>query len=101
MLRGDGICCIDLDDCVTRDGTLAGWAQDILHRCPATYVELSPSGRGLHIWGQAYVGVGRKIRRGVVKVEVYDRGRYVALGRRWGAAPGMLGMLAPVVESLR
>src|SRR5690606_7470569 len=45
---GDGIGCIDLDHCLV-DGELAPWAQAILDACPPTYIEVSPSGTGLHI----------------------------------------------------
>jgi primase-polymerase (primpol)-like protein len=71
VFNGDGIAGIDLDHCLA-GGVLEPWAQQILDRCPATYVEISPSGTGLHIFGRAIVGAGRR-RNGV---EVYDRGRY-------------------------
>jgi len=74
VLDGDGIACIDLDHCLDGD-QLAPWAQDILDRCPPTYVEVSPSGRGLHVFGLAHVGRGRRGNG----AEVYDRGRYICV----------------------
>lgn len=82
VLNGDGIVCVDLDHCV-RDGRVASWAQELLDACPETYVELSPSGTGLHIWGYGNVSHGRRIRDGRMSVEVYGTGRYIALGTRW------------------
>ena len=40
VLNGDGIACLDLDHCLV-DGKPAAWAQRILDRVPATYVEVS------------------------------------------------------------
>src|SRR5690348_7641329 len=42
VLDGDGIVCVDLDHCVDDRGRVAVWAQEILDRFPATYVEVSP-----------------------------------------------------------
>lgn len=39
---------IDLDNCVSNN-TIAPWAQDIIQKTDS-YVELSPSGKGLRIW---------------------------------------------------
>ena len=93
---GDGIACIDLDHCLT-DGVLADWAAPIVRACRGTYIEISPSGDGLHIFGFAEVGKGRK-RGGV---EVYDRGRYMTVTmRRYKRAPLVLQDLSAVVATL-
>ena len=96
VLNGDGIACIDLDHCIT-GGVLADWAADIVARAGRTFVEVSPSGTGLHIWGFAEVGRGRRMGQ----VEVYDRGRYMTVtGRRWGSAPKRLGDISALVADL-
>ena len=96
VLNGDGIACIDLDHCIT-DGVLAPWAQAIVDQCHGTYIEVSLSGTGLHIFGYANVGTGRNLGG----VEVYDRGRYIAVtGRRWRRAPLQLSNISVVVNSL-
>lgn len=41
---------IDLDLCRNADGTIHGWAADILRRLP-TYAEISPSGSGVKLLG--------------------------------------------------
>lgn len=95
VLNGDGIACLDLDDCL-HDGVLADWAQEIVDRCPRTYIEISPSGHGLHIFGYATVGKGR-----IGQVEVYDRGRYICItGRRFGSFPRRLADISAVVASV-
>ncbi len=44
----DDITGIDLDHCMTEDGTLDDWAQFYITRF-ASYSEISPSGEGVHI----------------------------------------------------
>jgi primase-polymerase (primpol)-like protein len=100
VLAGDGIVCLDLDHCL-KGGRLAPWAQAILDRCPPTYIEVSPSGDGLHVWGLGTVGRGRRVRMDGGQVEVYDRGRYMTITRqRYGQAPAKLGRLDDVIEAL-
>lgn len=93
---GDGVACIDLDHCLT-DGVLADWAEPIVAACRGTYMEVSPSGEGLHIFGLAEVGQGHR-RNGV---EVYDRGRYMTVTkRRFRRAPLVLRDLQAVIDGL-
>lgn len=100
VMDGSGIACIDLDHCLD-GGKIAPWAQEILSSLPATYIEVSPSGTGLHVWGLGTVGRGRKVRRGPVCIEAYDRGRYVTVtGVPWDGAPAKLGDLTPVIVSI-
>lgn len=96
VLNGDGIACIDLDHCIV-DGRLTDLARGVLAAASGAYVEISPSGTGLHVWGLASVGKG--VRRD--GVEVYDRGRYMTVtGRRWRGAGRGLVDIQPLVDSL-
>lgn len=98
VLDGDGIACLDLDRCLTPDGQVTGRAAEVLARVPHTYVEVSPSGTGLHVWGRAQVPHGRRLPQGV---EVYGTGRYIAVtGRRFGRCPSTLADLSEVVAWL-
>lgn len=100
LTGADPIMCIDLDHAIV-DGVLQPWARRIVASVPATYIEISPSGTGLHIWGTGSVGRGRKIRRGEQAVEVYDRGRYMTVTRRpFEGAPSKLADLSKVVADL-
>lgn len=93
FVLGDGIGCIDLDHCLV-DGAAAGWALEVLEANPGTYVEISRSGEGLHIFGRLNEGPGRNFRDGERAVEVYSTGRYIALtGNRFGSAPLRLAAL--------
>ncbi|MEV6684462.1 bifunctional DNA primase/polymerase [Streptomyces sp. NPDC051130] len=99
----DDIVCLDLDHCLNPlTGQLAPWAASILRDAGTTYVEVSPSGDGLHIWGRAPVRQGRRIRRpDGTAVEIYGCGRYIAMtGRRHGNAPSVLADLSAVVSKV-
>lgn len=96
MFDGSGIAGIDLDHCIV-DGELLPWAAEIVAACPGTYIEVSPSGTGLHIFGRGVVGTGRK-RDGV---EVYDRGRFFTVtGQRWGDAPVRLASIQTALDAV-
>ena len=65
---------IDLDNC--RDvetGEVAPWAQKILDRVQEGYVEISPSGTGVHVIVEGTVR-GGGMRKG--KLEMYSRDRF-------------------------
>ena len=44
----DGICAVDLDDCVTDDGSISAEAEEII-KLMHSYTEYSPGGKGIHI----------------------------------------------------
>lgn len=100
VLNGDGIVCIDLDHCLV-DGVLEPWAQAIIDMVPATYVEVSPSGDGLHVWGYGELERGRRIRVDGGMVEAYATARYLTVtGVAWGQSVGTLGRLDRVFREL-
>ncbi|MEV8637783.1 bifunctional DNA primase/polymerase [Streptosporangium sp. NPDC051023] len=101
VLNGDGIVCLDLDHCII-DGRAAPWAREILARLPRTYVEVSASGTGLHIFGRGHVPVGRRIRReDGAHIEAYGNGRFIAVtGDRFESAPSVLADLSGVLTEL-
>jgi primase-polymerase (primpol)-like protein len=97
VLNGDGIVCLDLDHCLTR-GRLQSWARSVLDLAPASFVEVSPSGDGLHVWGLAAFAGGFVAGR----VECYSDGRYMTVtGRTMRRSQPTLGDLGPVVDALR
>lgn len=83
---GTGFACLDLDGCVAADGTLSELAQTVLALNPDAWVELSVSGRGLHVWGLMDEQPGRMLPG----LEIYSQGRFIAMGttyRRGGMHP--------------
>ncbi|BDH04892.1 DNA primase [Streptomyces seoulensis] len=100
VLDGDGVVCLDLDHALA-DGELLPWAQPIVDAAAGTWVEVSQSGTGLHIWGRGSLAQGRRIPVGSGSVELYGIGRYIAVtGRSWGGTPSRLGDLQHVIDSL-
>lgn len=70
---------VDLDKCLNADNTT--WspvAMDILARLPGAAVEVSQSGRGLHIFGQG-VAPDHSCKNIALGLELYTEGRFVAL----------------------
>lgn len=101
FVLGDGVGCIDLDHCFAADGSLLPWAAEVVNACPATFMEVSQSGDGLHIFGFLPAGAGRNIRSGGRCVEFYSTGRYIALtGDRFNGSPLSLADLSEVVAVL-
>lgn len=97
VLNGDGIVCVDLDDCIADSGRVAKWARAIVDELGPTWVELSPSGRGLHIWGRGFLERGRRVG----SVEIYGSGRYMTVtGRRMRGVPIALGDFGDVARIL-
>lgn len=81
FMLGAGIGCIDIDDCVSADGTVSELAQEVLRLNPGAWVELSLSRTGLHVWGYMDEQRGR-VADGL---EVYSRSRFIALGTTYRA----------------
>ncbi len=72
---------LDLDNALAADGTVKGWAQKILALFPSGgFVEISPSGRGIHVIGRGKKPGGRcKFSVGDGAVEIYEQRRYLTM----------------------
>lgn len=81
VLNGDGVICVDIDDCV-KGGEPTVEAREFLDAIGRTYVEYSPSGRGLHVWGFAFMDKGRVFKGRHLKVEVYPNKRFITVTGR-------------------
>lgn len=83
--EGSGLFCVDLDDAWTNEGGWSTWAQQACSRFPGAAMELSASGRGLHILGR-YTGVlePHGVKCTPLKMEAYTKARFIALtGMHW------------------
>lgn len=80
VLDGDGIACVDLDGVLT-GGVLDPRAAKLLASLDAFYVEVSPSGNGVHAWVNGGSPSGRKVytQDDGLKVEWYSSGRYITV----------------------
>lgn len=74
--------CIDLDHCVdSATGEMKEPAATIvamIRQAGGTYIEFSPSGEGLHIWGKAALPSDKKGLRSN-GIEIYQDGRYMTI----------------------
>lgn len=80
VLNGDGISCVDLDGVIV-DGSLDPRAELLLDSLDSFYVEVSPSGKGVHAWVHGGSPSGRKVytQDDGLKVEWYSTGRYITV----------------------
>ena len=69
---------LDIDDCLQADGTWSPLAISLLNVFPGAYVEVSSSGKGLHIIASGTVPQ-HGCRNAEHKLELYHAGRFVAL----------------------
>lgn len=92
IVLGDNLGCIDLDHCMV-DGDLLPWAAEVVAANPNTYIEVSMSGEGLHIFGLLEEAKGTVIKDGR-NIEIYSRERYIALTEN--VFPGSKRNLAPL-----
>jgi Uncharacterized conserved protein len=77
--RNDPFFFVDLDKCLNADNvTWSPVAMDILARLPGAAVEVSQSGRGLHIFGQG-VAPDHSCKNIALGLEFYTESRFVAL----------------------
>lgn len=81
FVLGDGYAGIDLDHCLN-NGQPTDTAHAFLADYPDHYIEISPSGDGLHILGTGDPGPGMKRIIDGLNVERYTTGRYFTVTGR-------------------
>jgi primase-polymerase (primpol)-like protein len=91
--EGGGIVGVDLDH-VVDSGNIEPWAQRVVDAFNS-YVEFSPSRRGLHILCKGSIPDGKGHRRG--QAEMYDRGRYFTVtGHAYGELRPLMAARAEI-----
>ena len=76
VFTGDDLVGIDLDNCIgDGEGTTAKYAKHLI-AMTRSYIEVSPSGSGLHIIGTGKIPKAVKEKLHGIGVEVYNVGRY-------------------------
>jgi putative DNA primase/helicase len=97
FMFADGFAGIDLDGCRNpKTGETKPWADDIIQSLDNVYVEVSPSGTGLHIFVLGKVPAADKkfnlnpaIGYGKAAIEIYDERRYFTVtGNSYFEDPG-------------
>lgn len=101
-----GLVCIDVDDCRYPDtGKIEEWAQEILDlvkEAGGTYIELSPSGTGFHIWGRGRLpndlGLNETMKNGH-KIELYNNDHYITVTKN-ALNDSPLNDIQPVIDTI-
>jgi hypothetical protein len=78
VLDGDGVTGIDLDNCVS-DGCVSSQAIELLDSIGVQYIELSPSGNGLHGLFRSDMQGSAQGFIGDLSVEIYTDKRYLTM----------------------
>jgi primase-polymerase (primpol)-like protein len=76
VLSNDGIICVDLDHAISKAG-LIPMAKDIVEAFKGTYMELSQSCQGIHIFCKGKIA--DNLIRPSHGIEIYKNNRYIAL----------------------
>ena len=81
LTAADPFWCLDIDSCATPAGGWSDLARNLCGRLqPGTVVEVSQSGRGLHIWGRRSAMPAHSMKNIAYHVELYSSLRFIALG---------------------
>lgn len=94
--------CLDIDGCLqTADNQWSPLARQLCTMFPGAGVEISQSGRGLHIWG-TYTGdmPPHGCRNTALGIELYHSGRFIALGQAESATGNAAVDFSSVLPSL-
>jgi putative DNA primase/helicase len=76
LVIGAPFVAVDLDKCRDPEtGVIDQWARDLIASLPETYAEVSPSGRGIHLWFKGKFPKG-KLGFRAPDLEVYAGDRY-------------------------
>lgn len=79
ILTGDGRFCIDIDGCLI-DGQWSPLATELCQTFSGCYVEVSQSGRGLHIFGYSPSIPEHGCKNIPLHIELYSDERFICLG---------------------
>ena len=80
LTENDPFFCLDIDNCALPDGSWSKEAASYCAQLPNCTIEVSQSGRGLHVWGQGIVPPHTK-KRVDLGIELYTEKRFIAVGR--------------------
>lgn len=76
LVEEDRIICIDLDNAI-QEGKLTPMAKEVVESFAGTYMEISQSGRGIHIFAKG--AIPNNLNLSSRGIEIYKKNRYIAL----------------------
>jgi hypothetical protein len=94
LTDADPFFCVDVDSCLLPDNTWSSAATGACAELPGTMVEVSQSGRGIHVWGAFQGPVPPHSSRGPNGREMYHTARFIV----WGTQ--QTGTIVPHCEAL-
>lgn len=95
-----GIVGIDLDNCIDDQGNLSPFAAGIVDAINS-YTEVSPSGRGLHLFARAKLPEGHRCREDGRGFEIYTQDRFFTVtGKHWPGSPQVIKDQQEAVEAV-
>ena len=80
ILTGDGRFCIDIDGALQPDNTWSALATELCQTFAGCYVEVSNSGKGLHIFGYSPSIPEHACKNIPLHIELYTSDRFICLG---------------------
>lgn len=80
ILNGDGRFCIDIDGALQPDNTWSALATELCTTFAGCYVEVSNSGKGLHIFGYSPSIPDHSSKNIPLHIELYSDNRFICLG---------------------
>lgn len=94
LTAADDLFCLDIDGALQPDGTWSPLSQALVAAMTGCMVEVSLSGKGLHVWGR-YAGPPPHAKKNIAHgLELYTELRFIALGTH------QTGTIAPRCEVL-
>lgn len=76
----DPFWCLDIDNCATPAGGWSELAHSLCQQLPGCVIEVSLSGRGIHVWGRRSVMPAHSSKNIARGIELYSSRRFIALG---------------------
>lgn len=79
LTDNDPFWCLDIDGCLQPDGQWSPLALTLVQRLAGCAVEVSASGKGLHIWGSGPLPE-HGCRNTALGIELYHKNRFICIG---------------------
>ena len=93
LTAADPYWCLDIDGALQSDGSWSPLSIELCQALPNTCVEVSQSGRGLHVWGQGPVPP-HTMKNVALHIELYTERRFIAIGSQ---ATGSMSEPCPTI----
>lgn len=97
LTEADPFACIDIDGALQPDGTWSALSHELCASLPGSVVEVSQSGRGLHVWLRASRMPAHTCKDTARHTECYHAGRYILLGTQ---AAGTMAADCPAIHDV-